>query len=120
VYTDHVRGEAAQYAGKNITDGMKDTYWAVDDSVTTTSFEIDLQGTQIIKYLVLQEYITLGQRIKSFTVELKQGDEWKPVALATTIGYKRILKIDPTEAQAIRINIKESKACPVISNVEVY
>ncbi len=120
VYTDQVRGDAEQFEGKNITDGMKDTYWAVDDSVTTASFEIDLQGTQTINYLVLQEYITLGQRIKSFTVELKQDDEWKPVASATTIGYKRILKIDPTEAQAIRINIKESKACPVISNVEVY
>jgi len=120
VYTDQVRGEAEQFAGKNMTDGMKDTYWSVDDSVTTASFEIDLQGTHTIKYLMLQEYITLGQRIKSFTVELKQDDEWKPVASATTIGYKRILKIDPTEAQAIRINIKESKACPVISNVEVY
>lgn len=120
VYAEKVRGEAEQFAGKNITDGMKDTYWAVDDSVTTASFEIDLQGTHTIKYLMLQEYIPLGQRIKSFTVELKQDDEWKPVASATTIGYKRILKIDPTEAQAIRINIKESKACPVISNVEVY
>jgi len=120
VHAEKVRGEAAQYAGKNMTDGMKDTYWAVDDSVTTASFEIDLQGTHTIKYLMLQEYIPLGQRIKSFTVELKQDDEWKPVAAATTIGYKRILKIDPTEAQAMRINIKESKACPVISNVEVY
>lgn len=120
VHAEKVRGEAEQFAGKNITDGMKDTYWAVDDSVTTASFEIDLQGTHTIKYLMLQEYITLGQRIKSFTVELKQGDVWKPAAAATTIGYKRILKIDPTEAQAIRINIKDSKACPVISNVEVF
>lgn len=107
VYAEKVRGEAQQFEGKNMTDGMKDTYWTVDDSVTTTSFEIDLQGTHIINYLMLQEYIPLGQRIKSFTVELKQGDEWKPVAAATTIGYKRILKIDPTEAQAIRINIRE-------------
>lgn len=120
VYAERVRGEAEQFEGKNMTDGIKDTYWTVDDSVTTASFEIDLQGTQTIKYLMLQEYIPLGQRIKSFTVELKQGEEWKPVAAATTIGYKRILKIEPTQAQAIRINIKESKACPVISNVEVY
>jgi len=120
VYAETVRDEAEQFEGKNMTDGLKDTYWTVDDSVTTASFEIDLQGTNTIKYLMLQEYIPLGQRIKSFTVELKQDGEWKPVAAATTIGYKRILKIDPTEARAIRINIKDSKACPVISNVEVY
>jgi alpha-L-fucosidase len=42
------------------------------------------------------------------------------VAEATTIGYKRILKLKPVTTQKIRVTIKDSKACPLISNIEVY
>ncbi len=42
------------------------------------------------------------------------------VASATTIDHKRIVKIDTVETSKIRINFLESKACPVISNVEIY
>jgi len=35
-------------------------------------------------------------------------------------GYKRILRIDPVMTSKIRINISDSKACPLISNVEIY
>lgn len=121
VYTEHVRGESLQYDGKNLTDGIKDTYWATDDSVTTTSFEIDLQGNQTVKYLMLQEYIPLGQRVKSFQISVKQGDIYEPVETFTTIGYKRIIRFkNPIICERIKVTILESKACPVLSNVEVY
>jgi alpha-L-fucosidase len=121
VYAEHVRGEAAQYEGKNMTDGIKDTYWATDDSVTTSSFEIDLQGTQTVKYLVLQEYIPLGQRVKSFLVSVEQNGIYEPIEDFTTIGYKRIIKFNnPIACERVKVTILESKACPVISNVEVY
>ena len=69
---------------------------------------------------MIQEYIKLGQRVKNFTVEVEKDGNWQVIASGTTIGYKRILRIDPVEAQKVRISIKDSKACPVISNVEVY
>ena len=69
---------------------------------------------------VLQEYIKLGQRVKSFTVESFHDGAWHPLAEGTTIGYKRILKIDPAQAEKIRVNITAARACPLISNVELY
>jgi len=69
---------------------------------------------------VLQEYIKLGQRVKAFSVEVWKDNNWQQVASGTTIGYKRILKIDPVQINKIRINITDSKACLVISNIEVY
>jgi alpha-L-fucosidase len=69
---------------------------------------------------VLQEYIRLGQRVKSFTVEVWKDNNWTKVADGTTIGYKRILKIDPVITDKVRINITASKACPLISNVAIY
>ncbi len=120
VQAESWRGEADRYAPKNITDGNKETYWVTDDAITTGTMEIDLGATQKVKYVVIQEYISLGQRVKSFSVEVQSNGEWKQIAEATTIGYKRILKLEPTETNKVRIIITASKACPVISNVEIY
>lgn len=114
------RGKSAKYAAVNTTDGKKDTYWATDDAVNNGSIEIPLGKIQTVKYIVVQEYIALGQRVKGWNAEIWKDGAWKPVGTATTIGYKRILKIEPAETDKIRINITDSKACPVISNVEVY
>jgi len=118
--TSH-RGDDKRYAANHITDGNKDTYWSTNDEVLTGSLEIELEKNQSIKYVVLQEDVRLGQRIKAFSIDVLQGDQWESVVRATTIGYKRILRLEhPVQAEAIRINILDAKACPVISNVEVY
>jgi len=114
------RGNDPSYSAAKVTDGKKDTYWATDDNIKSGSLEIDLGKVQPVKYVLLQEYIRLGQRVKSVTVEAWINDRWKTVAAATTIGYKRILKLDALKTNKIRINIIDAKACPLISAVEVY
>lgn len=114
------RGNSPLYHPENVTDANPETFWATDDEVFTGSLELNFDKPVAVKYLLLQEYIKLGQRVKSFKVEVWQNEAWKTVAEATTIGYKRILKIDPAETGKIRISILDSKACPVISNIEIY
>lgn len=114
------RGRAKTFSAANITDGNKETYWATNDDVNAASFEIDLGKNALVKYILIQEYIKLGQRVESFSVEIWKNNKWEEVAKGTTIGYKRILKIDPVETSKLRISITGSKACPVISNAEVY
>ncbi|MEO5594742.1 MAG: alpha-L-fucosidase [Chitinophagaceae bacterium] len=114
------RGKSAAYAPSNITDGKENTYWATDDGITTGNIEISLDKKSIVQYITLQEHIQLGQRVQSFSVEVWKDNAWQEVANATTIGYKRILKITPVETGKVRINITASKACPVISNIEIY
>ena len=117
---DSYRGENENYAAANVTDGNKETYWATDDEKTTGAIEIDLGKTQLVKYVVLQEYIKLGQRVKSFTIEAWKENAWQEISEATTIGNKRIVKLNPIETDRLRVTIVSSKACPLISNVEVY
>lgn len=114
------RGESASYAASNTTDANAETYWATDDDTRSASINISFEKPQSVKYVVVQEYIKLGQRVKAFNVEAKVDDTWKVVGESTTIGYKRILKIDPVETGAIRITILDAKACPVISTIELY
>lgn len=120
VSADTYRGNQKKFAPANLTDGNKETYWTTDDAITTGSVVITLAKSQTIKYILLQEYIKLGQRVQSFTVEACKDNHWEKIAAATTIGYKRILKIDPIAAQKIRVTITQSKACPILSNIELY
>ncbi len=67
-----------------------------------------------------QEYIRLGQRVKSFTVAAFSESEWNEVAKGTTIGYKRIVRFPSVNASKVRFTINDSKACPLISNIGIY
>ena len=115
-----VRGNSPVYEAAMVTDGNKETYWATNDQEQTGNLEIDLGEGKLVSYVLVQEYIKLGQRIKSFSVEIEKDGIWLEVSKGTTIGYKRILRIEPVEAQKVRLVISSSKACPVISNMEVY
>jgi alpha-L-fucosidase len=115
-----VRGNDKSYEAAMVTDGNKNTYWSTNDEEKTGSLEIDLGSKTLVSYVLIQEYIRLGQRIKNFSVEVEQDSQWQEVGAGTTIGYKRILPFSPVETQKIRIVFSNSKACPVISNVEVY
>ena len=120
VTAGNVRGKSKEYNPLNTIDGEKDTYWATDDSVKTSDLIIDFGNPVTLNRFLVQEYIPLGQRVRSFTVEYQEGDEWKNIANETTIGYKRILRFPSVTAQKIRFSVTGSKACPVISNISVY
>lgn len=120
VEASSTRGDAKTFSASNITDGDKETYWTTNDDIAQGSLEVELGKSVLVKYVLLQEYIKLGQRVTSFNVEVWKDNSWQEVGKGTTIGYKRILKIDPVETSKLRINITGSKACPVISNAEVF
>ncbi len=73
-----------------------------------------------IKYIFVQEFIKLGQRVRTFDVEIEKDGGWEKVASSTTIGYKKILPLSPVLTSKVRIKITGARACPCISNVEVY
>jgi len=111
---------ACRYSASKMVDEKKNTYWAAPDGVTTATIEIDLGKETPVNRFLVQEYIRLGQRVKSFNVEAFQNGKWEKVADGTTIGYKRILCFRTINTSRIRMNITDSKACPLISNIGVY
>lgn len=116
----NVRGNAKQFGAAMAIDGNKNTYWATDDNVTSASLIIDFgKPTKFNRFLV-QEYIRLGQRVKAFTVEALVDGNWKELAKATTIGYKRILRFPGVTTTKLRFNITGSKSCPLIANIGIY
>ena len=120
VTASEVRGNSTDFAAEKVADGNKDTYWATNDNTTAGSLELNLGEAKTIHYIQLQEYIKLGQRVKSFTVEIWKNNDWEEIAFGTTIGYKRILKIDPVNTNKVKITINDAIACPVISSVGLF
>jgi len=120
VKVSSVRGKDKKYEARMVIDGNADTYWATDDTVTTASLTIEFKKPTLINRFLAQEYISLGQRVKAFTVEALVDGNWKEVAKGTTIGYKRIVRFPGVLATQVRFTILESKSSPVISTIGVF
>ena len=100
----NVRGRG--FGAENILDGNFDSYWATKDGVNEASVTFDLAGEKTFNRVLIQEYIPLGQRVKSFTVEAEGPDgQWKEIARETTIGYKRIVPTEKVTTSKVRVNL---------------
>ena len=121
VEATNVRGNSRRFKAQNLLKGDYDSYWAVDDSVTQASFIVTLSEPRTFNRVQLQEYIPLGQRISAFSIDaLDANGNWNTIARETTIGYKRIVHVPTTTTTAVRVNIEDSEACPVLNGFALY
>lgn len=116
--SDVSRGKG--YRASNVNDGNPETYWATPDDKTTGSITIDLDQETEVNRLLVEEYIKLGQRVQEFEAEALVDGNWKTLIDGTTIGHKIIRKFPVVKTSKIRFTVSKSKACPLISNIELY
>lgn len=112
-----------RFGVKALTDNRFDTYWATHDCVRSATLSIRFPRATRLNRLLLQEYIPLGQRVKSFTVEYLSGKQWLPIRLneeTTTIGYKRLLRFKPITTRQLRIRFNDARGCLCISEIGAY
>ncbi len=114
------RGNSPKYKAANTIDTDPATYWAVNDSTTAASITFKFPAPITFNRFVVQEPIHLGQRVKGFSVEAMVDNHWQLIDTQTTIGAKRILRLPTTTTDQIRFSITDAKACPLISNIEIY
>ena len=120
VSASQVRGNSKLFAASNLTDGRPDSYWSTNDGVKKASLTIDLGKPTAINRVILQEYIKLGQRVSSFSLEIWKGNKFEEIDRQTTIGYKRILAFPTVTTTRVRVNILDANAGPVISEFQLY
>ncbi|MEG0847077.1 MAG: hypothetical protein RSF92_07865, partial [Niameybacter sp.] len=73
--------------------------------------------------LMLQEDIREGQRVEEFVVEIEDNGEWKEIYKGSTIGYKKLIKIEEDRVittKKMRIRITQSRAIPVIYKIGAF
>ena len=118
VVSSSVRGK--DYRSPNVNDGDPETYWSTPDNITSASLTFDLGTDTEINRILLQEYIKLGQRVRKYAVDVLVDGQWKQIIEGTTIGYKVIRRFPVVKTSRIKVTFSDSKACPLISNIELY
>ncbi|MFM7806496.1 MAG: hypothetical protein ACKPEA_01025 [Planctomycetota bacterium] len=78
---------------------------------------------------MLAERIEIGQRVKRFRLSLPQlqpgeavsaTSRWKVIAQGTTIGHKRIVRVPPTQASSLRVEVLDALGRPEILGASVH
>lgn len=117
-----VRGNDTAFKAGNVLDGDDDTYWTTSDGTNSGSIVIDLGSEKTFDVVSIEEAIQYGQRIKSFKVEYRTGDnsEWKTFDQGTTIGAKRLSRKSAVRADQVKVTVTTSEAVPMLSEIGVF
>ncbi len=100
-----------------LIDNNLEDYWL---GKTQNEIIIDFKKSKAISYLVLQEYILLGQRIDKVKVEIEKDGTWVNLAEVATVGAKRIIALpEGTQCQKMKISI-EAPVAVCLSKLAAY
>jgi alpha-L-fucosidase len=83
--------------------------------------ELRLPQSQCINHMIAMEEIAEGERIRRYTLEgLTSDNDWQTLCEGESIGHKRIQAFDDVEVAAVRLNVSEDVAEPIIRQLAVY
>ncbi len=125
--TDSLRGIAFkkmidEVFQKNIVKEVK------HPNLVNRSFTLTFKKPTAVNRFLAEEDISLGQRVKKFTLEAFVDGQWIPLKDElveghdglTTIGHRRIICFPTVKATQLRFTITDCKAEPVIQKLGLY
>ena len=108
------------YDNSALIDDDKKTYWASDINDQNPTIEIHLDNPVRVNTFMIQEYLPMGQRIKSFYFEVFSGGNWGKIYEGSTIGNKRLIRFQTQTIERVRFTVNDKKAQIVISNIGLF
>jgi alpha-L-fucosidase len=81
---------------------------------------LELPQARSFNCIMLQEDLSNGQRVEAFAIEAWINGGWQKIADGTTIGYKRLLRLDAVESQKVRLTILEARLPPAIAAFKLF
>lgn len=116
-------GKGSNFGPENVLDGDHLwTYWAPSDDSEEDHHWIEFKTRKgkfsSFNVVRIQEAIGLGQRIKRHEVYV----DGEKVADGTTVGYKKLHRLEKGIGNAVRVRIKitGSRAIPLISSIGLH
>ena len=119
ISASNTREESTEFSVKNLTDNNPNTFWATDDDVLESSIELKFDEDQEFSFIGLREYLPLGQRVDSFSIDILKNNEWKNIGTYEAVGARRLVEVGLQKSKAIKISFA-SQASPSISGIGVY
>jgi alpha-L-fucosidase len=100
-----------------LTDDRQETAWDVAAPAATV---LELAKPATFDVVMLREDIARGQHVERFAVEARTGGVWHEIATGTTVGYRRLIRVEETVADAVRVRILGARGELHLSQVGLY
>lgn len=111
--------EAKNLSAGKVIDDDPETYWVASVPDLPVELIIEFPEAEFDRVL-LREPIRFGQRVKKFRIWIESGDEWHELFEGSTIGYKRLIRLDPVKTSRIKLEVLQAYNRAAISNIGLY
>jgi alpha-L-fucosidase len=103
----------AEKAKMTITEGLWDRFDDQGRHIGAGNlpprFTWDLGSSVRFNVVLLKENLRWGQQVESFAFDIGDGQDWKEIARGTTIGWKKLLRIQTVETAKVRVRILRAR-----------
>ena len=97
-----------------------DAYWMAPVGASEATITIDWVDAVTLDRVQLREPIHLGQRIESVRVEARVAGAYREIAKATTVGNRRVIRVEPVETDSLRITVGSTLGPPALRRIGVH
>ena len=111
------QSDTADYGAQFAFDGDDQTRWATDDGTKQAWIAADFLKPQAVSRVRISE--AYPNRVRQFTLQYRDGDEWKTIFAGTTLGDNFQQSFAPVTAREFRLNILDATAGPTIDEIEL-
>jgi alpha-L-fucosidase len=111
------------HAGTNALDSDPESYWLpsrIPTSAAPAWLELALPSPQRIDVIGLREAIAEGQHVGYYRVLGRGPAGWTTLSWGTTIGSRKLDRIDPITVDAVRLEILSAFAAPRIASISLH
>ncbi|MBN3034959.1 MAG: alpha-L-fucosidase [Bacteroidales bacterium] len=108
-----------KYSAEGAIDNDPGSYWAAHATELPAEMIIEFPEC-VFDRILLQEPIQLGQRISRYKIFIQHRNKWQEIYQGTTIGYKRLIRLEPVRASGMKLTITGANNRVAISNIGLY
>lgn len=108
------------YGAENVLDRKRTTYWVATGKDSQPSVTLKLPGEATFDVIRLAEPVQLGQRVRKFRVDVKEGGQFVKWLEGSSIGARVILKGRLVTTDEVRVTLEENRAVPALSEVSLW
>ena len=117
----HASTALADCPAEHLLDRRPNTYWAAEDSARAAEITVDLPREVTFSVMRIREAIRFGQRIDAVAVDCFQDGDWRPLAAATSIGPRRLIRLEqPATASRLRLRVTQASASPALTEFALF
>ena len=112
---------SSEYDGANLLAADESKTWRPASDDKEPEITITLSQKDMFDKVEIMENIINGQHIEEYEIYIDNGNgKFKRIAKGGVVGYKRIVKITPTEVTRVKIKIKSYRGNLELQSVTLY